>query len=605
MPISSCHYKFKVALQGGIGDIIRILSSIPLQQYNRKYGLKIYVTYGSKNDCKYEELLKRYIINRIDVFEYVTYEQFVNLDIPEMFVDNIDLKEFSSQLDGIPKDLPIDILDEEKSSLISLDGNKINIGIQLRQNGSSGDNRKLLDSKILSFDKYQKIIDHILSLDDNIVVYLFDRTEPVFQFEPKERIVGFYTGVLPKAIDLIRKMDLFISPDSWMKYVAYWEDIPQVVLVNKVDNVDDSVIVNGCLPGFFGREHIRIIGENNKCLLYNDINDIPVENIFDAISDLFSRCLQHNNIEQQTINREELSNLLNRQQFAVLTYAPIGGKINIGDSIQSFATMELLRQFGYRGDFLYANRNHISELVNECVLIANGYFSGWDGDYSTWNDDFPLPDHITPIYTSMHLDKGCEFSKVISDHFIKYSPIGTRDRWSMKKLVDIGIPSYFSRDLVLTLQNRFDSRNNNIYIVDVPDVFLNYIPEEITSRATRISHCYHRSKGRTNEEYELDQWNRCRWLIDTYGQASLVVTSRIHAACPCIAQKTPVVLLCKHEGDWGRIGSLCELIPIYTIDDVRNNKVDWHPCSVVDIDDYKQKIMDDFINHLLRVINMH
>jgi len=51
-----------------------------------------------------------------------------------------------------------------------------------------------------------------------------------------------------------------------------------------------------------------------------------------------------------------------------------------------------------------------------------------------------------------------------------------------------GIDAYFSGCLTLTLKNKFKKRNNTIYIVDVDEKVIKFIPKSIRKNAKLITH---------------------------------------------------------------------------------------------------------------------
>ena len=97
-------------------------------------------------------------------------------------------------------------------------------------------------------------------------------------------------------------------------------------------------------------------------------------------------------------------------------------------------------------DVLFINRDKMSDSIKppndeKVILLCNG----WMMHMSNSSFDFPPPDWITPIYTSMHISnpKLLLSSNVVS-HFKKYGPIGCRDLSTLKLLKDKNIDAFFS-----------------------------------------------------------------------------------------------------------------------------------------------------------------
>lgn len=92
----------------------------------------------------------------------------------------------------------------------------------------------------------------------------------------------------------------------------------------------------------------------------------------------------------------------------------------------------------------------------------------------------------------------------------------------------------------MLLRNPHEERGDKIYAIDVPEELLKrVIPIEIYDKLIIMSHkawpYIHTAFGRSMKAVNL--------ALKYYAQARLVITSRLHAAMPCVGLKTPVIFL--------------------------------------------------------------
>lgn len=290
-----------------------------------------------------------------------------------------------------------------------------------------------------------------------------------------------------------------------------------------------------------------------------------------------------------------------RVKFGVLIASPEGQTKNIGDYIQSIAQ----RQFLPKVDE-YVQRESLLQYDNEektpIVLIMNAWYM-WHPEF------WPPSELIIPLPVSMHLSPVGSVGMLSVEGlawFKKHEPIGCRDYDTMKLLSKYGIKSYFTACLTLTLGKSYNLVDNNqrrgVFFVNP------YIPiktglrnnlkiffHSLTAPYTIISLLFH------NKSYFSCAWNtsvpdrKHKWikairrtshfhwlysqkftnsclrsatyinhevnssfyptdmslfecadqLLKGYASAQYVVTSRIHAALPCLGIGTPVIFV-KH-----------------------------------------------------------
>jgi len=232
------------------------------------------------------------------------------------------------------------------------------------------------------------------------------------------------------------------------------------------------------------------------------------------------------------------SSLLAEPQYGFLSYSTT----NIGDDIQALAARNLLSKnsIGFDRDYL---RNY--EFSKPIKTLINGWLihnkSAWLREGLPPDSNWPPHEAMQPLITSVHFT-GSFLEEAFKPENIEYlknhGPIGARDYFTLDELQKRNIPSYFSGCLTLTLDNPYNQRNENIYVVDLDEEVVNFIKSKTKSPVIKITH------GFFINNFSIDQ--RLKFadkLLDKYRKAKCVITSRLHAAMPCLAFKTPVLLV--------------------------------------------------------------
>lgn len=209
--------------------------------------------------------------------------------------------------------------------------------------------------------------------------------------------------------------------------------------------------------------------------------------------------------------------------------------------------------------------------------------------------------NILPIYIGYHLEP-----YKVEDllYLLRYIPnyfqnktIGCRDKDTKAIFESLNIPAYLSRCLTLTYPQVEQKNPDTIFFVDIYDCYLKYIPQEfyqgkyekVTQRGcdTGFSNSYYMG---TSEKYYFDKATK---QLDEYkDRAKLVITTCLHCAAPCIAMGIPVIVFCYND-DKSRYTALDGIVPIYTMEDLKNDKVNWNPTKI-NIEDLKQYMIKNF-----------
>ncbi|WAC24062.1 polysaccharide pyruvyl transferase family protein [Blastomonas sp. SL216] len=216
---------------------------------------------------------------------------------------------------------------------------------------------------------------------------------------------------------------------------------------------------------------------------------------------------------------------------------------NLGDVMQSRAARRFLPQV----DCLI-ERERLSTRQHDgpVKLITNGWFMH---DATQW----PPHPSIDPLPVSMHF---VECSKPRVRRWIKsardvmlsgagaewlraHGPIGARDMVTCETLLAHDIPAYHTGCLTLTLKlDRPVPRGDYLVACDLSPRELAALQRLARGRqVVSVTHLGGETLDQQGQEREVER------LLDLYAGAAAVVTTRIHAAQPCLAIGTPVLLL--------------------------------------------------------------
>jgi hypothetical protein len=250
--------------------------------------------------------------------------------------------------------------------------------------------------------------------------------------------------------------------------------------------------------------------------------------------------------------------------FGLLDYPGIA---NLGDTIQSLAA----RRFLPRVDVLIP-RERLSELPGGADGPVRTILNGW---FMHETDFWPPHPAIEPLLISMHFVQGgrprlrrwvrSRMERMLSgegaEFLRRWGPVGARDIFTLEQLERRNIPAYHSGCLTLTLP-RDDRvvRTDTIVACDLPPAALAYVRRIATGPVEEVTHLGGEHLDAAGRDAAAGA------LLDLYAGAAAVVTTRIHAALPCLALGTPVLLV--HEArPQRRIADITALFHSCPVDD--------------------------------------
>lgn len=235
-------------------------------------------------------------------------------------------------------------------------------------------------------------------------------------------------------------------------------------------------------------------------------------------------------------------------KFASLKYDHCS---NLGDEIQSLAVEQFLPRVDKKFD--RDSLRTVSE-PDRYLVIMNGYFSRFP------ERSFPPSPYFLPVFFGFHirtnpLNLQYFLSPEIISYLKQHEPIGCRDRHTMALLQQHGVQAFFSKCLTLTFPRREkEPEDGRIFLVDTGEIPL---PKEIRKNSVKTTHLVSSLYG---DEIKTSM---ARKLLQIYkNHASLVITTRIHCALPCLAMGIPVIFF--GDPDDPRISLIKDLkVPIY------------------------------------------
>jgi hypothetical protein len=283
--------KLKINLHSGIGDCLRTISvHNSLSRFINHFDCRVFWTYAANGlrDSRWADLLKNFIFGRINKFEYLDNAAYNSLDIPELYngySGSISLSSFGED-DKQGLDIPLKEPELSEVNSIFMD-NCFNVGMQLEGNDPK---------KKWPIENYVKLINYITEKIPNSHIYIIDAPNRNFPIEGYDLAkVTSLIGVtnISQNINLIKKMNLWISPDSFSKYITNWGYGSQIILCCELPYITPRDMLLYCFDnvGLCNNPKTRIIGLDydlnlNVSNCVQDIAHINFEDLAKAINDI-------------------------------------------------------------------------------------------------------------------------------------------------------------------------------------------------------------------------------------------------------------------------------------------------------------------------------
>lgn len=235
------------------------------------------------------------------------------------------------------------------------------------------------------------------------------------------------------------------------------------------------------------------------------------------------------------------------------------GLTNIGDEIQSIASADILKQYGY--EVKYAERERLSKTFS--IFKRKAVLNGW---FSHNENSFPPSKAIQPIFIGFHLsNKRILNSQKSKAYFKSHEPIGCRDNPTKQTLDQLGITAKYTACPTLTLNSRPTSKTIECLVVDAhldnPDGhtsdardLLDYVLDKYELKNVQYVSQNCKVNITSPQKIQLAEER----LVELCS-SKLVITNRIHVALPCLAMEVPVIFLHANPKKDSRIESFLEL----------------------------------------------
>lgn len=270
------------------------------------------------------------------------------------------------------------------------------------------------------------------------------------------------------------------------------------------------------------------------------------------------------------------------------------GRCTIGDDIQLLAIENLYKYMGI--DY------------KDVIRIPFNELASYDGEYCVLPISFPLygfsHEHYITCLSHKIIPVFLGFATMVHNYceedvqyLRRYEPIGCRDQYTMEGLRKNNVDAYLNGCMTITLpkyRNGYDGRKK-IYCIDLTDDIIKCIPEHMLKDCVFRSHVY------MSEECADGTEEKAREIYKEYiDNAKMIITTRMHAALPCIAFGIPVVLAKKRMSI--RFPVIEKYIPVYTENYYDN--IDWNPRNI-DIENYKKRILDSASEQIWKAYNKY
>lgn len=248
--------------------------------------------------------------------------------------------------------------------------------------------------------------------------------------------------------------------------------------------------------------------------------------------------------------------------------------MNIGESIQYLALNEIYKTIGVDpSDIIDVTAEDVCHYTGDQLYLPGKFIL----NDRPVNRVLPFPKDIVPVLISSVMLRNEEITQELVEYLKSVEPIGCRDEQARTMLRELGIEAYLMGCFTMCLPRRHCAPKPGAgknFLVDVSDELYKYIPDELKKNSVKLSHAVpvYTTKMTIEEDSRLNR--EAEKLLQRYrDEANIVITSRLHAAAPCIAMGIPVILASDNI-DF-RYAWLDKYVPIYTRDEY--DHIDWFP----------------------------
>lgn len=278
-------------------------------------------------------------------------------------------------------------------------------------------------------------------------------------------------------------------------------------------------------------------------------------------------------------------------------------RVNIGDNLQFMAIKYLYKKMGIVDQVIELTVEEVKKYNGKEYLILPLNWSFFDPAWMD-GDRISISPKIIPVFLAMTLGArhdDCYFNEYNIAYLKRYEPIGCRDEVTRDILRQYGIASYVNGCLTSILPYTESIERDTVFFADVPIRLKEYIPDTLYEKCRFVTHQKYYSKE-TSINIIINDINA---QYDEYRRkARLVVTSRLHAASPCMAMGIPVIFVKETIDE--RFSWLDKYLTLYDVDKVvkGEQKIEWNPAPVL-YESMKEKIINHAIQRIQHVFEVN
>lgn len=225
---------------------------------------------------------------------------------------------------------------------------------------------------------------------------------------------------------------------------------------------------------------------------------------------------------------------------------------NIGDDMQSYAASLWLPSTDYMVD-IEALDSFVAADDEPVATIMSAWYM-----WAKWN--WPPSKYVYPLWIGLHyndIQRGrprgmpARFEYIDEgpghEYLKAYEPIGCRDYYTQERMEERGIENYFSGCVTLTLPKRPIAKPEREYVVlvDMSKKVEKAVRKQLAGTDIDVRVIPPTRPNPSGDVPWEERKAEVESMLDVYQNAKCVLAFRLHAALPCLALETPVLLVRK------------------------------------------------------------
>lgn len=269
---------------------------------------------------------------------------------------------------------------------------------------------------------------------------------------------------------------------------------------------------------------------------------------------------------------------------------------NYGDNIQTIALDSIIEDMFDAADIVDMNIYDLPYYEGEYVLLPLNC-NLWTCDENYF---LPASDKVIPVFIAVSFQIPPTSIKSI-EYLRRWQPIGCRDFETLTMMRKLGIQAYLNGCVTLTLPRRTQTPNKKkIFLVGLSETIVRSVMNKVGNENLEIVNQIEiYENDAAGSSFVTDR--KTRQLYDRYkNEATLVITSKLHCASPCIAMGIPVIVI--REKKSCRFEWINKLIPVYTLENL--DKINWNPNSI-EIEQLKRKMRNNISKRIQESYSMY